>query len=203
MTAFKALLVSEENGVFLPKVVERSVADLPAGEVLIRVQYSSLNYKDALSASGNRGVTKAYPHTPGIDAAGVVAESSASEFTAGDEVIVPSPAWPNSRLATRRSPSSPRHSRKASTGTKRKGARRSARCAARGSRACRGRRTAGSPRSSPAWRARWPPDRCRCKSRGSPRPPAVCAPAHDTSTARLRRSRRERCWKCGRRCAGL
>ncbi|TXI32238.1 MAG: acryloyl-CoA reductase [Aquipseudomonas alcaligenes] len=88
MTAFKALLVSEENGVFLPKVVERSVADLPAGEVLIRVQYSSLNYKDALSASGNRGVTKAYPHTPGIDAAGVVAESSASEFTAGDEVIV-------------------------------------------------------------------------------------------------------------------
>lgn len=88
MTAFKALLVSEENGVFVPKVVERSVADLPAGEVLIRVQYSSLNYKDALSASGNRGVTKAYPHTPGIDAAGVVAESSASEFAAGDEVIV-------------------------------------------------------------------------------------------------------------------
>ena len=88
MTAFKALLVSEDNGVFVPKVVERSVADLPAGEVLIRVQYSSLNYKDALSASGNRGVTKVYPHTPGIDAAGVVAESSASEFTAGDEVIV-------------------------------------------------------------------------------------------------------------------
>ena len=88
MTAFKALLVSEENGVFVPKVVERSVADLPAGEVLIRVQYSSLNYKDALSASGNRGVTKTYPHTPGIDAAGVVAESSASEFAAGDEVIV-------------------------------------------------------------------------------------------------------------------
>ena len=88
MTAFKALLVSEENGAFVPRVVERTVADLPAGEVLIRVQYSSLNYKDALSASGNRGVTKAYPHTPGIDAAGVVAESSASEFAAGDEVIV-------------------------------------------------------------------------------------------------------------------
>ena len=88
MTAFKALLVSEENGAFVPKVVERTVADLPVGEVLIRVQYSSLNYKDALSASGNRGVTKAFPHTPGIDAAGVVAESSASEFAAGDEVIV-------------------------------------------------------------------------------------------------------------------
>ena len=88
MTTFKALLVSEENGTFVPRVVERAVADLPAGEVLIRVQYSSLNYKDALSASGNRGVTKAYPHTPGIDAAGVVAESSAGEFAAGDEVIV-------------------------------------------------------------------------------------------------------------------
>jgi acrylyl-CoA reductase (NADPH) len=88
MTAFKALLVSEENGAFVPKVVERVVADLSAGEVLIRVQYSSLNYKDALSASGNRGVTRTYPHTPGIDAAGVVAESTVGEFVAGDEVIV-------------------------------------------------------------------------------------------------------------------
>ena len=88
MTQFKALQVSEDNGAFASRIVERSVADLPAGEVLIRVQYSSLNFKDALSASGNRGVTKAYPHTPGIDAAGVVAESSAGEFVAGDEVIV-------------------------------------------------------------------------------------------------------------------
>ena len=88
MTAFKALLVTEENGAYVPQVVERRVDDLPAGEVLIRVQYSSLNYKDALSASGNRGVTRYFPHTPGIDAAGVVAESSAAEFAAGDEVIV-------------------------------------------------------------------------------------------------------------------
>jgi len=56
--------------------------------VLIRVSYSSLNYKDALSASGNRGVTRNFPHTPGIDAAGTVAESSVSEFAEGDEVIV-------------------------------------------------------------------------------------------------------------------
>src|SRR5690606_41505628 len=88
MSQFKALLVSEENGAFVPRVVERGIADLPAGEVLIRVQYSSLNYKDALSASGNRGVTRAYPHTPGIDAAGAVAESSAGECVAGDEVLV-------------------------------------------------------------------------------------------------------------------
>ncbi len=52
------------------------------------MQYSSLNYKDALSASGNKGVTRNFPHTPGIDAAGVVEQSSAGEFAVGDEVIV-------------------------------------------------------------------------------------------------------------------
>src|SRR5690554_3188602 len=88
MSEFKALLVSEEQGRFVPRVVARQVDDLPAGEVLIRVQWSSLNYKDALSASGNRGVTRNYPHTPGIDAAGVVEASSVSELAAGDEVIV-------------------------------------------------------------------------------------------------------------------
>ena len=73
MSTFQALLVNEDSsGHFLPQVVTRDIADLPAGEVLIRVHYSSLNYKDALSASGNRGVTRQYPHTPGIDAAGVV-----------------------------------------------------------------------------------------------------------------------------------
>jgi alcohol dehydrogenase len=89
MTQFQALLVSEQaDGSFTPRVVTREIAELPAGEVLIRVQYSSLNYKDALSASGNRGVTKQYPHTPGIDAAGIVEQSSVSEFAPGDEVIV-------------------------------------------------------------------------------------------------------------------
>ncbi len=89
MSQFKALLVSEgAGGVFEQKVVERDTSELPAGELLIRVQYSSLNYKDALSASGNRGVTRNYPHTPGIDAAGVVAESSVAEFAIGDEVII-------------------------------------------------------------------------------------------------------------------
>ncbi|MET1077957.1 MAG: YhdH/YhfP family quinone oxidoreductase [Pseudomonas sp.] len=89
MDSFKALLVTEGTaGAFESRLVERTWADLPAGEVLIRVQYSSLNYKDALSASGNRGVTRNYPHTPGIDAAGVVSESSVGEFAPGDEVIV-------------------------------------------------------------------------------------------------------------------
>ncbi|MBX9914815.1 MAG: YhdH/YhfP family quinone oxidoreductase [Pseudomonadaceae bacterium] len=89
MTQFQALLVSEQtDGSFAPHVVTREIAELPEGEVLIRVQYSSLNYKDALSASGNRGVTKQYPHTPGIDAAGIVEASSVSEFVVGDEVLV-------------------------------------------------------------------------------------------------------------------
>lgn len=89
MTSFFALQAAPDaDGTFAQQVVERDVADLPAGELLIRVQYSSLNFKDALSASGQRGVSRHYPHTPGIDAAGVVEHSSAAEFAEGDEVIV-------------------------------------------------------------------------------------------------------------------
>ncbi len=86
---FKALVVHEtEPGTFTHRIEEREIDSLPAGDLLVRVHYSSLNYKDALSASGNRGVTRRYPHTPGIDAAGVVAESASPLFHAGDEVIV-------------------------------------------------------------------------------------------------------------------
>lgn len=89
MTPFFALQAAPDaNGTFAQHVVERDIADLPPGELLIRVQYSSLNFKDALSASGQRAVSRHYPHTPGIDAAGVVEHSSAAEFAEGDEVIV-------------------------------------------------------------------------------------------------------------------
>ncbi len=88
MARFKALQTNENGGRFETRLIERDTDELPAGEVLIRVSYSSLNYKDALSASGNRGVTRNFPHTPGIDAAGKVAESSAADFSVGDEVIV-------------------------------------------------------------------------------------------------------------------
>jgi acrylyl-CoA reductase (NADPH) len=57
---------------------------------LIKVHYSSLNYKDALSATGNRGVTKNYPHTPGIDAVGIVVKSEDNLFCTDDKVIVTS-----------------------------------------------------------------------------------------------------------------
>lgn len=89
MSKFSALQASESvSGEFEQVIVQRDIDELPAGELLIRVKYSSLNYKDALSASGNRGVTKRFPHTPGIDAAGVVEASSVAEFSPGDQVIV-------------------------------------------------------------------------------------------------------------------
>ena len=56
--------------------------------MLIRVHYSSLNYKDGLSCIGDRGVTRHYPHTPGIDAAGIVESCDSSEFKAGDPVVI-------------------------------------------------------------------------------------------------------------------
>lgn len=88
---FPALVVTEtEDHKFIREIKERTLQDLPEGEVLVRVKYSSLNYKDVLSAIGNKGVTKRYPHTPGIDAAGVVEESLSPAFQPGDEVIVTS-----------------------------------------------------------------------------------------------------------------
>lgn len=86
---YKAMFVEEsDKGVFTRRIVERTIRDLPDGDVLIKVHYSSLNYKDALSAIGNRGVTRRYPHTPGIDAAGNVAESKDGRFAEGDPVLV-------------------------------------------------------------------------------------------------------------------
>ena len=76
------------NGSFRGVSCERDTDSLPDGELLIDVAYSSLNYKDGLSATGNPGVTRNFPHTPGIDAAGTVAESSSEGFSPGDEVIV-------------------------------------------------------------------------------------------------------------------
>jgi len=88
---FRAMLVEEvEGGKFIRKITQRSLDDLPEGEVLVKVHYSSLNYKDGLSATGHRGVTKKYPHTPGVDAAGVVEESLSHSFHPGDQVIVTS-----------------------------------------------------------------------------------------------------------------
>ena len=86
---FKALVVRQVDDKTYTKGIEkRTIDDLPDGSVLIRVQYSSLNYKDALSCNGNRGVTRHYPHTPGIDAAGIVESSGSNNFNPGDLVVV-------------------------------------------------------------------------------------------------------------------
>lgn len=87
--SFKALVAREgEDKTFTRSIETRNIADLPEGDVVIRVLYSSVNYKDALSASGNRGVTRNFPHTPGIDAAGTVEEDASGRFSPGDEVLV-------------------------------------------------------------------------------------------------------------------
>jgi len=86
---FRAMVVEETaDHRFLRHIKDKSISDLPDGDVLIKVQYSSLNYKDALSANGNKGVTRRYPHTPGVDAAGEVAESRNDLFSVGDAVVV-------------------------------------------------------------------------------------------------------------------
>lgn len=83
--AFRAHEVSFNT--FERKIEILDTDELPEGDVLIKVEYSDLNYKDALSAYGNRGVTRKYPHTPGIDAAGTVIESDSEKFQAGDRIV--------------------------------------------------------------------------------------------------------------------
>lgn len=87
--SFKALWVEEtKDGKFTRSVKEIPLSKLPDNEVLIRVHYSSLNYKDGLSASGNKGVSRTYPFVPGVDAAGLVEEDRTGTFASGTEVIV-------------------------------------------------------------------------------------------------------------------
>lgn len=87
---FKAFRVEEENGNYISSVKEMEFSPLEKDEILVKVHYSSLNYKDALSASGNKGVTRNYPHTPGIDAVGIVEKSNSETLEAGEKVIVTS-----------------------------------------------------------------------------------------------------------------
>ncbi len=86
---FSAYVVTKSaNGQVAAAVSQVPLQDLPPGKVLVRVAYSSLNYKDALAATGHPGVTKKFPHIPGIDAAGEVVESADARFTPGQLVIV-------------------------------------------------------------------------------------------------------------------
>ena len=85
---YNAFVVDEIEDQFKSSIKSLPLPELQDGFVLIDVLYSSLNYKDALSASGNKGVTKSYPFTPGIDAVGKIRQSKDNNLKEGDEVIV-------------------------------------------------------------------------------------------------------------------
>jgi len=85
---YSAYYVEEKDGSFSSSISQLELQKPAEGFVQIKVSYSSLNYKDALSASGNKGVTRNYPFVPGIDAAGIITDGNSSQFEDGDEVIV-------------------------------------------------------------------------------------------------------------------
>jgi len=89
MEKFKALVVEKtDDKQFVRSIKEREMGELPLGDLVVRVRYSSLNYKDALSATGHPGVTRQFPHTPGIDAAGEVVSCESGAFSPGEQVVI-------------------------------------------------------------------------------------------------------------------
>ena len=85
---YSAYYVEEKDSTFSASISKLELRKPADGSVQIKVSHSSLNYKDALSASGNKGVTRTYPFVPGIDAAGIITDANSSTFNDGDEVIV-------------------------------------------------------------------------------------------------------------------
>lgn len=85
---FVAYVVEKQGDQVTGKVDTLALDRLPAGEVTVAVEYSSLNYKDGLAATGQGGIVRTYPHVPGIDAAGTVVESQSQAFTPGERVII-------------------------------------------------------------------------------------------------------------------
>ena len=84
---YKGYLVREKDELFSGSLEEIDTPSIESGRVLIKVHYSSLNYKDALAASGAKGVVKSYPFVPGIDVAGEIIESMSPDFSIGDNVL--------------------------------------------------------------------------------------------------------------------
>lgn len=90
MDNFKALIVDKKENVFNVSVANLNLNDLPEGDVVIKVAYSSVNYKDGLAAIPDGNIVRNYPHVPGIDLAGTVVSSTNKQFKEGDEVIATS-----------------------------------------------------------------------------------------------------------------
>lgn len=89
METFKGLWTSERvDGTYVTTISNIPMDVLNSELVLVQVLYSSLNYKDALSSSGHRGITRNFPHIPGIDAAGIVINDPTGNFKPGSKVII-------------------------------------------------------------------------------------------------------------------
>ena len=85
---FKALVLHREDGSTIPHIEQLSPDQLPDGDVLVAVEYSSLNYKDALAITGKGRIVRDFPFVPGIDLAGTVIESTHPDFRPGDAVLL-------------------------------------------------------------------------------------------------------------------
>ena len=88
MSTFRALVLHEEGGRAVPRLETLDDSRLPPGEVTVRVEYSTLNYKDGMVLQGQGRLVRQYPHVPGIDFAGTVEKSSSPDFNPGDPVIL-------------------------------------------------------------------------------------------------------------------
>src|SRR5947199_4423598 len=88
MPAFRALVLHEEAGKIVPRLEGLDESRLPDGEVTVRVEYSTLNYKDGMVLQGQGRLVRTYPHVPGIDFAGTVEHSASPEFKPGDPVLL-------------------------------------------------------------------------------------------------------------------
>ena len=87
-TTFQALVVDQVEGKPVPQLKHITAADLPALEVLVAIDYSSINYKDAMALTGTGKIIRSFPMVPGIDFAGTVVESSSADYKAGDKVVL-------------------------------------------------------------------------------------------------------------------
>jgi acrylyl-CoA reductase (NADPH) len=88
MNSFNAIILEEEDGKVTSSLQKLSADDLPEGEVTVDVAYSDLNYKDGMVINGIGRMVRKYPHVPGIDFSGTVAESKVADYKPGDQVIV-------------------------------------------------------------------------------------------------------------------
>ncbi|MCF9020561.1 MDR family oxidoreductase [Pseudomonas viridiflava] len=88
VSTFNAIVIDKDESGYRVKLTAVNEADLPEGDVTVRVSHSTLNYKDALALTGKSPIVRSFPMVPGIDLAGIVEESQASAFKPGDKVLL-------------------------------------------------------------------------------------------------------------------